>query len=232
MKNNLIEVYKDVLPKDVCEKLISHFEENLDAAVEGRVGGGKLDTTMKSSKDMNMLSNLSRIEYQNILSEIKKPLEKYVVKYVKKYAMHREQEDPNAINFAEENVWSRYIIDHAGLHTKRYEPKKDFFNWHEDVGTGMINHFCREVVMQFYLNDVEEGGETCFMHQDLCVKPKAGTLVMFPAGFTAKHKGNPPISNNKYILNTWLCRVIPPLEELIEKEPTRFFLPKGYYDNE
>ena len=57
----------------------------------------------------------------------------------------------------------------------------------------------------FYLNDVKEGGETEFYHQKIKIKPKAGTLVLFPAGFTHTHKGNMPISNDKYIITTWLC---------------------------
>ena len=56
----------------------------------------------------------------------------------------------------------------------------------------------------FYLNDVEEGGETEFYHQKLKIKPKKGTCVIFPTYFTHKHKGHIPISNDKYIMNVWV----------------------------
>ena len=36
-------------------------------------------------------------------------------------------------------------------------------------------------------------------------KPKAGTLVMHPASWPYIHKGHMPISNDKYIITTWLC---------------------------
>jgi hypothetical protein len=55
-----------------------------------------------------------------------------------------------------------------------------------------------------YLNDVEEGGETEFLYQHVRVKPKAGTLVVFPAAFTHVHRGNPPLTNTKYILTGWV----------------------------
>mgnify|MGYP003351836575 CR=1 FL=1 len=58
-------------------------------------------------------------------------------------------------------------------------------------------------VYLMYLNDVEEGGETEFLYYPKRIKPKKGTLIMWPAGFTHTHRGNPPISNEKYIVATW-----------------------------
>ena len=55
-----------------------------------------------------------------------------------------------------------------------------------------------------YLNDVKEGGETEFLYQHKRYQPKEGTLLIFPAGFTHTHRGNPPISNDKYIVTGWL----------------------------
>ena len=37
----------------------------------------------------------------------------------------------------------------------------------------------------------------------LRVKPKQGTLVIWPAAFTHTHRGNPPLSNDKYIVTGW-----------------------------
>lgn len=55
-----------------------------------------------------------------------------------------------------------------------------------------------------YLNDVEEGGETEFLYQHKRYKPEKGTFVMFPAGYTHAHRGNPPLSNTKYIMTGWI----------------------------
>jgi hypothetical protein len=56
----------------------------------------------------------------------------------------------------------------------------------------------------FYLNDVQEGGETEFYYQNLKSKPKQGTMVIAPAGFTHTHRGNKPISGDKYIFTSWI----------------------------
>jgi len=55
-----------------------------------------------------------------------------------------------------------------------------------------------------YLNDVEEGGETEFLYQHKRIKPTRGTLLIWPAGYTHTHRGNPPISNDKYVMTGWL----------------------------
>jgi hypothetical protein len=55
-----------------------------------------------------------------------------------------------------------------------------------------------------YLNTVTEGGETEFLYQSKRVKAEKGTIVLCPTGFTHTHRGNPPLTGTKYLMNTWL----------------------------
>ena len=55
-----------------------------------------------------------------------------------------------------------------------------------------------------YLNDVDEGGETEFLYYPKRVKAKQGRFIVWPAGFTHTHRGNPPLSNTKYIVTGWI----------------------------
>jgi len=55
-----------------------------------------------------------------------------------------------------------------------------------------------------YLNDVEEGGETELLYYSKRFKPTKGTLLLFPAGYTHTHRGNPPLSNDKYVVTGWV----------------------------
>ena len=55
-----------------------------------------------------------------------------------------------------------------------------------------------------FLNDVEEGGELEFLYQSLRIKPKRGDIVLWPAGFTHMHRGNPPLKGEKYIVKGWI----------------------------
>lgn len=74
--------------------------------------------------------------------------------------------------------------------------------WHyESDGKGQSSRLLAWIL---YLNDVEEGGETEFLYTPMRVKPEKGTLIVFPAAFTHTHRGNPPISNEKYIVTGWV----------------------------
>lgn len=55
-----------------------------------------------------------------------------------------------------------------------------------------------------FLNDVEEGGELEFLYQSLRIKPKRGDIVLWPAGFTHMHRGNPPLKGEKKIITGWI----------------------------
>ena len=73
--------------------------------------------------------------------------------------------------------------------------------WHHEQQD--IDSATRVLVWTIYLNDVEEGGETEFLYQSQRVKARKGKIVIFPAGFTHTHRGNPPLSGDKYILTGW-----------------------------
>jgi len=60
----------------------------------------------------------------------------------------------------------------------------------------------RTLAWMVYLNNVSEGGETEFLYQKRKVKPSKGTVVIWPAGFTHLHRGNPPMTD-KYIATGW-----------------------------
>ena len=82
-------------------------------------------------------------------------------------------------------------------------PTEGYHVWHIEHGKGFDNE-ARAFVFSIYLNDVEDGGETEFLHFSKRVKPKTGRIVIWPAGFPYVHRGNPPLSGEKYILTSWM----------------------------
>ena len=77
-----------------------------------------------------------------------------------------------------------------------------FHQWHYENDGLLLSP--RKVVIQLYLNTIEEGGETEFLYINKRVKAKQGSVLIFPAAFTHTHRGNPPIGKDKYILTSWL----------------------------
>lgn len=85
---------------------------------------------------------------------------------------------------------------------KRYEPNQGVFDWHIDNGD--LHSSRRALVMFWYLNDVEEGGETEFdIGEVVKVKPKAGSVVCFPPFYLFPHRGCTPISGPKYVVSSY-----------------------------
>lgn len=80
-------------------------------------------------------------------------------------------------------------------------PEEGYHLWHYEIVPGTENRF---LVYMVYLNDVEEGGETEFLYQKRRIKPKKGTILIFPATFTHTHRGNPPLSGEKYAITGWV----------------------------
>jgi starvation-inducible outer membrane lipoprotein len=62
-------------------------------------------------------------------------------------------------------------------------PTQGYHVWHLEQGTGKENSQ-RALVFTIYLNDVEEGGETEFLHQSIRAKPIKGRCVIWPAAFS------------------------------------------------
>lgn len=78
-----------------------------------------------------------------------------------------------------------------------------YHRWHSER-FGMASSE-RVLAWTIYLNTVSEGGETEFMYQGKRIDAKAGRIVIWPAGWTHVHRGNPPLSNEKYILTGWIA---------------------------
>jgi hypothetical protein len=82
--------------------------------------------------------------------------------------------------------------------------------------TGEINHFhnhadswsydtaSRVISIILYFNDVDLSGETSFDEIGIKVNPKKGRILLFPSNLCFMHSGKQPISNDKYILVTWI----------------------------
>ena len=78
----------------------------------------------------------------------------------------------------------------------------DQFKDHVDVGD--YNSARRFLVCFLYLNTVSKGGETNFPKLNHSVSPECAKILLFPATWQWRHAGLPPVSENKYIVGTYL----------------------------
>jgi len=95
----------------------------------------------------------------------------------------------------------------TGYKIQHYKKNEGQFKWHFDAfGPGGWD---RQLAVIIYLNSVADGGETCFHRQNLQIKPVAGDAVFFPTFWTHMHCGQIPISEDKYVISSFIRFDIP-----------------------
>ena len=104
-----------------------------------------------------------------------------VDEYIKKY------------NFADDtNPWR--IIQSPNI--QYYPLSGGFYKWHCERITCDKPVSSRHLVFMTYLNDVDDEGETEFFHQNLKIKPEAGSVIIFPS--KTLHLVHPIADNFRY----------------------------------
>lgn len=217
---DFIEEYPSALPDDLCDRLVKIINEH-QGAYPGRIGGG-VDLAKKNSVDL-MLDE--HTEFNAIKAEILQHTISKACDYFEKYALALvgsvsvtladESGSPVTItpeNFAEvgkpqiANIVA-YLYRSGSINIQKYlRGEGGYPHWHSEQYPQLGGHepLHRVVLYMFYLNDVEKGGETEFYYQHRKIKPQKGTMVIAPASFTHSHRGNMPISGDKYIATSWI----------------------------
>ncbi len=178
-----IKVYDDVLDVNLCRNAIKIAEgtetERWDQ--DGRPSFNMINITLEAEK--NNHHEWTKIHNELIIA----------IKYAsERYMIEMELND----RFPPKNTIEQIRLKH-------YEANGiDRFDTHVDIGDH--DSARRFLVLFFYLNDVEEGGETVFNSLDYSVKPKQGSVLIFPPTWMYPHAGLKPVSNDKYIVGTYL----------------------------
>jgi hypothetical protein len=183
---NFIGVFSNAFTKEFCERVIKHYEDMVSAG-HGKTrfdcGGDartfRDDTQLFSEEVDHIPLRKASQEFNEIFWGTCFPI------YEQEYSALKDSGRHSTYSF---KVQKTKIG--GGYHV-----------WHYESCT---RELCNKLLAwTLYLNDVEEGGETEFLYQHIRIKPKQGTLVIWPATFTHTHRGNPPLSNEKYIVTGW-----------------------------
>ena len=188
---NLVRIYPNSLGETMCNRMISIFEES-NLKYEGMTMGG-VDKKIKNTIDLHSNLLKDNNEWKCIENIIRKELNTKIEMYY--YDINQgDCQNPRYIPYSH--------IEDSGFQIQRYIANDGFYIYHNDFSIKNNNLF-RILTYIWYLNDVSEGGKTYF-HDEIIVKPETGKLVIFPALWTYPHKGEVPISNNKYIMTGWI----------------------------
>ena len=188
--SDLIFIKDGALKPDFCEHAIKKFEDDGEAEPGGTGRFNTYNPTVKQSYDLF-------IEPANGWGDEDEVFFKSLTDCYEEYYQNVIEPIPGCAGY--NMLWDR------GYKIQRTVPG-GFYHWHNDFGVGDERHPDfgeRLVTFIWYLNDVDEGGETEFM-DGTKVKPKQGRLMFFPCTWMYGHRGCPPVSNNKYICTGWL----------------------------
>jgi hypothetical protein len=175
------KIYGNALSEDICKKLIYMFETYNEEQVIRNI-----DEYVKFTE-----INLNQSKNWEIVT-------KYLLEVCGEYLGHYRRD----FKIHEKQFPQKYGLEEIRI--KKYYPNnRDEFNFHVDADTAESSK--RMISYLFYLNDVEEGGETTFgLKGEWVIKPKRGNLLMFPPLWTHPHQGKKPKSGPKYILTTYI----------------------------
>ena len=182
-----IKVYENALPDDLCDGLIAQFEQSPDVTEEIEKTPDEKALVIRSHMELN----LAKVE--GFAQEVQPVLMKITELAVGKY-----QSELPVRTFPAE-------IGAEVFRVKKYRgglDSKDYFAYHVDVNSHSSAR--RYLALCWYLNDVEEGGETFFPHPNVRIKPKKGRLAMYPSLWNYPHSEEHPVSGDKFVLLTYL----------------------------
>ena len=176
-----IKTYPKIFSKEECAGLIEWFEI-LDESKQ------LVHTKLEGHREFDEV-NLNDFREQTLKMQLDvyKRFDDILERYKQDVKVHKKA-------LPEKSAWEEIRI-------KRYRTGVGNFLDHVDVGDSISAR--RFLVFFVYLNDVDFGGETEFPTFDLQVSPECGTILVFPSTWTFLHRGNVPISNDKYILGSY-----------------------------
>jgi len=187
--NKDIAVWQGIMTEKECQNLVDHYE---------RMAGLNLSYSRQQAGDAPRHKKSDRAVFV---------LEQDTLRF---------SADTSFLAFFLERFWNCYneyvehysVLSEASKHQIRMmklqktKPGDGYHVWHFENDS--LERSGRICAWGLYLNTIEQGGETEFLYQGVRIPATQGTLVIWPAGFTHAHRGNPPLSGDKYLLTGWI----------------------------
>lgn len=187
---DFIGVYDGYIPEEACDQAIELFKKykEFNKVFTRFTSEG---VTQDKKNDAHLFVDPETITDEKFsINQIKLLMVNFDVALKNYYA------ETNIKNYLDADIFTNYVKIQKTL------PSQGYHVWHIEHGPNSCQK--RVLVYTIYLNTVEEGGETEFLYQSQRVRPVKGRIVIWPAGFPYVHRGNPPLSGEKYIITSWI----------------------------
>lgn len=189
MKNikniNFIGDY-EIQNKEICKNMILFFEKNHELHKKGAFGDYQIDIKKKDSIELTITPNQLDLPKYSIFKSYFKNLKDCFNKYQEEWPFIK-------------HIQSLGI---GSFHLQKYEINGHYNSWHTERDS--IRNSERVLAFMTYLNDIEQDGETEFLHYGVKIKPREGRTLIWPSEWTHVHRGIPTSSKEKYIITGWI----------------------------
>lgn len=218
---DFIAVFPDAAPAERCRQIIDKFEAS-GQVVRGRTGSG-VDVTLKNSFDIPITGRPEWTAEGQLLQQV---MVAGLLHYLRAYphllvgALALRTQDAatgqlrqitadDVAGMSDDTLrgYVARVLRPGTVNLQKYLAGEGGYpHWHSEIypQDARCEPLHRVLLWSVYLNDVPEAGETEFLYQQRKIAPRAGTLLIAPAGFTHTHRGNTPVGGDKYIATSWV----------------------------
>ena len=180
------------LPASLCEEIIKRYKDD-DRKLVTRVFEDQTNTNLRDTK---MLSISNKNEWNDIDAILYEKLSEGIAQYKQYISRYCSEGISNSIFEGSSD---------QGYHIQE-TTKNGFYDWHIDERRPDKHNIYRFLTCIWYLNtlDEDDGGCTEFWSGKK-IRPKQGTLLLFPSAWSYIHRGA-PVKNDvsRYTCTTWL----------------------------
>ena len=191
MDKNFIGIFPNAVNEDLC----SGFTEYYNAI-------SSQGLTMSSMQEGKMTSGILRKDDQ-----VGMPLGLPATCFPGNFCMPLWTRIGECLKMYDNNYSIGEYLTAFDFKIHKVEPTGGYHIWHHEHG---YKDYRRILAWHLTIHAPEEGGETEFLHQSVRTKPVVGQLLIWPAAFTHKHRGNPPLKGTKIYITGWFELAEPP----------------------
>lgn len=192
IQNNGIAIFDNAFTNEFCDQLINYFDwSQQNNMVWDRQSSENTDEMYKNDRAVSLRDCTTDRYFSSDNSNLMRQFnETFFDVWYSEYTKF----------FSTLNSAGRH-----GIYTHKIQktsPGEGYHVWHFESGDLATSRRIGTYIL--YLNDVDIGGETELLYLRQRINPVKGRLVIFPAGYVFTHRGNPPLTGDKYIMTGWL----------------------------
>lgn len=218
---DFIELIPNALSPAACAALVTRFEAS-GQDQPGRVGAGVMPE-LKDSRDIQISG---KPEWSDAEAALNEAMFAGLLAYIRRYPyaliapLMLQRPDPtggaprrmqasdfDALDDRTLGEIVRAVLRPGTINLQRYSAGRGGYPyWHCELYPKQANAetLHRTLLWTIYLNEGFGAGETEFLHQRRKIVPQTGALLIAPTAFTHTHRGNTPLSGDKYIATSWV----------------------------